>query len=187
MHPPYHSYQGHFTPSFRAIGTHSGNSASTWQDKNSLIGIGGLCYNRRTVCVKDMIVDFLLYQNTYVYLIIATITGALILWSSRRQAKQALSPKQAVQLSNSEHAQFIDIRKQEDFQKAAIAGAKWADPKTLSSEGLGKKPIILVCYTGMSASQVGRRLLKSRQDIYWLQGGMRAWLDEGLPVKATKH
>lgn len=134
--------------------------------------------------------SFLYYQNTIYFIIFAVISGLMLLFTHNRgsSAQGALSAKEAVQLSNTEHAQFIDIRSEEDFKKSSIPQSKHFPKETIIEKinALPKKPLILVCDNGRTAAQTARQLKKNNvENVYWLKSGLNEWLSEGLPVKSA--
>ncbi|WP_071059008.1 rhodanese-like domain-containing protein [Pelistega sp. MC2] len=133
--------------------------------------------------------DFLYYQNTIFYIIFGAIAGFMLLFTAKRGAngQGALSAKEAIQLSNTEKAQFIDIRPEEDFKKSSIPQSKNFPKDSIESKiaDLPKKPLILVCDKGMTAQQTAKLLKKQNvENVYWIKGGLNEWLSEGLPVKS---
>lgn len=133
--------------------------------------------------------DFLYYQNTFLFVAFAALSALILLLTSKRGGGQwALTAKQAVQLSNTEHAQFIDIRSAEEFQQSAIPQSKNFPKDSIESNlnMLPKKPLILICNAGRTAQQVAQRLKKNNiSPIYWLKGGINDWLAEGFPIKGS--
>ncbi|NEN76024.1 rhodanese-like domain-containing protein [Pelistega sp. NLN82] len=135
--------------------------------------------------------DFLFYQNTIYFLIFAVISGGILLATSKRSqaGSGALSAKEAIQLSNTEHAQFIDIRSPEDFKKASIPQSKNFPKESIEDRinALPKKPLILVGEDGRTAQQTAQLLKKKNiEQVFWIQDGLAAWRSEGLPLKSSK-
>lgn len=100
----------------------------------------------------------------------------------------AISARQAVQLNNSESAQFIDIRTSEEFAKGSIAQAKNFPKDEIESKiaALPKKPLILVCASGRTAQQTANLLKKHKvENVYWIKGGINEWIGDGLPIKSS--
>lgn len=135
--------------------------------------------------------EFLYYQNTIYFLIFAIVSGVMLLLPALRKGgmgQGAISAREAVQLNNSQAAQFIDIRPAEDFAKGSIAQAKSFPKDQIESKiaSLPKKPLILVCASGRTAQQTANLLKKHKiENVYWLKGGINEWISEGLPIKST--
>jgi len=134
-------------------------------------------------------VDFLLSQNNFIILIIAIVSGAMLLFPSltRGRGGQALSPTEAVQLINRNNARLIDIRSPERFAAQHITQARNipADQLIPQTERWAKDtPLILVCDTGRSTTGPATQLRKQGfSSVYTLTGGLNAWVQAGLPTK----
>lgn len=135
--------------------------------------------------------EFLYYQNTIYFLAFAIISGIMLLLPALRKGgmgQGAISAREAVQLNNSQSAQFIDIRPYEEFAKGSVAQAKSFPKDEIENKisTLPKKPLILICSSGRTAQQVAQKLKKHNiEQVYWLKGGINDWIGEGLPVKAA--
>lgn len=101
---------------------------------------------------------------------------------------QFVSPRELTLLVNKQDAQLLDIRGAEDFKKGAIAGARnlplaQLQDKLPTLEMDKSKPIIVVCFAGMSAQGAARQLLAAGfSQVSVLTGGMQKWVDDKLPV-----
>jgi len=137
-------------------------------------------------------VDFLLSQNNLIILIIAIVSGAMLLFPSltRGRSGQAVSPSEAVQLINRSNARLIDIRTPERFKSQHITQSRNIPAANISqqTERWAKDtPIILVCDTGRSTTAPAAELRKlGFTEVYSLQGGLAAWSQAGLPTKQDK-
>ncbi|MEE4114092.1 MAG: HDIG domain-containing metalloprotein [Desulfobacteraceae bacterium] len=86
---------------------------------------------------------------------------------------------------------LLDVRRRADYvaNPQTIAGARWCDPenidgwvKDLPSDRL----IVLYCVKGGSVSQSAvDRLRNDGLDAVWVEGGLKAWVDNGQPVQAV--
>lgn len=133
--------------------------------------------------------DFLLYNNNYLFLIAAVVSGILLVIGSRKSGQSTLSAQEAVRFSNTDHAQFIDIREPEAYQAGHIAQSKNFPKSNLEAKGssLPKKPLILVCDTGRTALEAAAILKKLNiENVYTLKDGLTGWKNEGLPIKSKK-
>lgn len=100
-----------------------------------------------------------------------------------------VNPQQLTLLVNREDAGIVDIRGQADFNKGHIAGAlnltaeQVEGGKNPKLEKFKKRPIIIVCAAGMSASKVANQLAQAEfENVNILEGGMNAWVNANLPV-----
>lgn len=121
---------------------------------------------------------------------VAFISGAMLVWPLVRgkASGPTLSTLQATQLINSRNPQVVDLRNTEEFAKGSLPNARNI-PAAKVAERVGElkkdKPVLLVCATGTSAGRTAA-LLRSQgyADVYVLGGGLAAWREAGLPVRA---
>lgn len=135
--------------------------------------------------------DFLL--DNWLLLLVALLAGGALLWdivSERLAGVPRLTPAQAVQLINRENAAVVDLRSTEVFARGHVAGAVNLPPTQLGDARarLGKamgRPLVLVCDTGTAAVTAVRALRAAGcERCHLLAGGMTAWREAGLPVRA---
>lgn len=100
-----------------------------------------------------------------------------------------LNTHEATLKINKEDAVLLDIRKQEEFKKGHIVGARQIKSSELESNDFSKlekhksQPIIVVCAMGMSSKKTASALLKAGfTEASVLQGGMSAWTSANLPT-----
>ena len=100
-----------------------------------------------------------------------------------------LNTHEATLKINKEDAVLLEIRKQEEFKKGHIVGARQIKSSELESNDFSKlekhksQPIIVVCAMGMSAKKTASALLKAGfTEASVLQGGMSAWTSANLPT-----
>lgn len=100
-----------------------------------------------------------------------------------------LNTHEATLKINKEDAVLLDIRKQEEFKKGHIVGARQIKPSELDTNDFSKlekhksQPIIVVCAMGISAKKTASALLKAGfTEASVLQGGMSAWTSANLPT-----
>lgn len=133
--------------------------------------------------------DFLLSQNNLILLVIAILSGAMLLFPSlsRGRGAQLVNPTQAVQLINRENARLIDIRSAERFKEQHITQSRNIPAANISQQTANwakDTPIILVCDTGRSTTAPAAQLRKAGfTAVYSLEGGLNAWNQAGLPTK----
>lgn len=132
--------------------------------------------------------DFFLDQNNIIVVIIAAVSGAmLILQTVRKGGKGAsINVQDAIQLANREHGIFIDIRSPEKFKTGSIAQARNIPSADLESKAASlpkNKPLILVCDTGQQTGAAAGILRKlGFEHVVSINGGLRSWTQEGLPL-----
>lgn len=99
-----------------------------------------------------------------------------------------LSPTQATLLINREECFILDIRDFFSYEKGHLSCAINVPMVDLSKghgslEAHKERPILLICAQGNQALQAAKILHKQGfLRLNLLKGGMRAWLQDGLPV-----
>ncbi len=136
--------------------------------------------------------DFLLSENNLYIVIIALVSGVMLLWPAIMKGTRAsaVGVSQAVQLANQNNGVFIDVRSHEKFKGGSIPQAKnipAADIEAKMSTLPKDKPIIIVCEHGRESATVAGKLRKNGfSEAVALEGGLRKWIDAGMPVSG-KH
>lgn len=122
---------------------------------------------------------------------IAFASGAMLVWPlvRARAAGPALTTLQATQLINAKNAQVIDVRSAEDFAKGSLPGARnmpAASVKDRAGELKKDRPVIVVCNSGTTAGPAAAQLRAAGiAEVFVLAGGLAAWREAGLPVRAA--
>ena len=133
--------------------------------------------------------DFLLSQNNLWILLIALVSGGLLLWPNLAKSRSTgrIAVAEAIRQVNQEHGQFVDVRPADQFKAGAIPQARNIPLDTLDAHlnSLPKdKPIVLVDAHGRDAAKAVAQLRKQGFDrVSCLEGGLNAWTEGGLPLK----
>jgi len=115
----------------------------------------------------------------------------LLIISYSKTSSNMVGVQQATLLINRENAVVIDIRSNADFKKGHILGSTNIPTAKIAEgvKGLPKdksRPIVLVCYSGVTTATVGQKLHKVGYDnLHRLQGGINAWSGENLPLEKS--
>jgi rhodanese-related sulfurtransferase len=122
---------------------------------------------------------------------VAFVSGGMLLWPllRARAGGPALTTLQATQMINSKHAQLVDIRDAADFTRGSLPNAKNIPLGELAGRGAKElkkdRPVIVVCNAGNIAGRAAAQLRAAGlAEVYVLAGGIRAWREAGLPIKA---
>ena len=119
---------------------------------------------------------------------LALISGGALLMPGliRRGAKA--SPLKATQLINQGKALILDVREPAEFAAGHLPDSRNIDllelPKKFDELGKFKtKPVIVICKSGIRSSKAASLLGGAGfTEVFSLDGGMDAWLAQGLPV-----
>ena len=132
---------------------------------------------------------FLIFISEQWVLVFALLLSLnLLLFTESRKAGPALSPQQAINLTNREGGVFLDVREAKEYKRAHIPEAINIPSANLPGrlgeiENYRDKPVIVVCRMGTSASAAVKQL---RADgfcqAHRMAGGMMNWDEQRLPV-----
>lgn len=131
-------------------------------------------------------VNFLI-DNVWLILV-AIISGGVLLWPALQGRGANVSVLRATQLINQSNALVLDVREPSAFAAGHLRDAKNVPFKEMSNRlgDLAKhksKPVIAVCQTGAQSAKAASQLRKAGfEQAYSLEGGMNAWLAQGMPI-----
>jgi rhodanese-related sulfurtransferase len=97
-----------------------------------------------------------------------------------------LAPSTAWAMLQDGRAQMIDLRGGDEPDRPRIAGARSIALDELASEleTLDReRPVVFLSGTGQKAAEAMEVLRSAGMGACAVEGGMRAWLDAGLPVE----
>lgn len=122
---------------------------------------------------------------------LALVSGAMLLWPMLRRGTSGVadvSPNDAVLLINRENATVLDVRNADEFAGGHITDSLNIPLADLESR-LGElakykdKPLLVNCQSGMhSTNACGVLKQGGFTRIYYLNGGVNAWVQAKLPV-----
>ena len=131
-------------------------------------------------------------QDNLLLILVAFVSGAMLLWPYARRAGggPSVSAAQATQLINREDALVLDVRDPGEYGTGHILGAKNVPMSrigTAGSEIAAKrkdKPVIVYCDNGNRAVKAAAALRSQGfARVVSLAGGLGAWQQAGLPVE----
>ncbi|WP_226953905.1 rhodanese-like domain-containing protein [Mesopusillimonas faecipullorum] len=130
--------------------------------------------------------DFILSQNNLYIVLIALVSGAMLLWPTLRRGKGGpVSVSDAVQTVNRNQGVFVDVRPPDQFKTGTIAQARNVPVADLGAKAgsLPKnKPLIVFCEQGRESIKAAALLRKQGLDAVSLEGGLKAWTQAGMPL-----
>jgi rhodanese-related sulfurtransferase len=128
-----------------------------------------------------------LAQEWILALALLVVAGLLVLHEARK-AGPSVSPQQAINLINSEHGVFVDLRDNADYRQGHIIDTLHIPLAKLEERmaELAKykdKPVVLVCKMGQQSSTASKQLKAAGfSQVYKMTGGMMEWSNLQLPV-----
>lgn len=130
--------------------------------------------------------DFILSQNNLYIVLIALISGAMLLWPTLRRGKGGpISVSDAVQIVNRSQGVFVDVRPADQYKAGTIAQARnlpAADIDAKANTLPKNKPLVVFCDQGRESAKAAALLRKQGLDAVSLEGGLKAWTQAGLPL-----
>jgi len=128
-------------------------------------------------------------QQNLMWVALAAISGGMLLWQTfKGGGGKNVSVAQATLLINRQDALVVDVRETAEWSAGHIPAARHFPLSQFAKhlveiEKFKDKPVVLVCASGNRSSAAARMLEKAGfAQVFNLAGGMRAWLDAGLPV-----
>ena len=101
---------------------------------------------------------------------------------------KALTPAGLTQLINRDNALLVDVSSIAEFEKGHIPGAKHVamsqfDPESKELAKVRDLPVAIVCKNGQTSAQAAQRLKKAGfSKVFWLEGGIGAWIEAQMPL-----
>ncbi len=132
-----------------------------------------------------------IFIDNALLILVAFVSGGMLLWPllRSRAGGPALTTLQATQLINGKHAQVVDVRDAAEFARGSMPNARNIPLGELGSRA-GKelkkdRPVIVLCNAGNIAGRAAAQLRAAGiAEVYVLAGGLNAWREAGLPIKA---
>ena len=119
---------------------------------------------------------------------VALISGGALLLPVLQRRGEKVSLLQATQLINQGKTLIVDVRDPDEFAAGHIRDSKNIPLNELPQrigelDKFKSKNVIVVCQSGVRSSKATAQLKKSGfNEVFSLNGGLAAWLAQGLPV-----
>ena len=129
-------------------------------------------------------------RHPYLSLALAGLTIALVYNEIARlfRSYKVLQPAGLTALINRENALVVDLSSISEFEKGHIPGSRNVvqsqfDPENKTIANAKSLPVVAVCRTGQASAAAAKRLKQAGfEHVYWLDGGIQAWQQAGLPL-----
>ena len=129
--------------------------------------------------------------NNWYLILLALVSGAMLLVPMLQGGGAGLSAAMAVQLINREKAVVIDVCGAAEYAAGHVVGAKNVPLNELETRlpsvvKIKALPLVIVCASGGRAQQaanVAQKLGYTNAQV--LSGGLKAWAAAGMPVEKT--
>jgi rhodanese-related sulfurtransferase len=96
-----------------------------------------------------------------------------------------IPPGRAAGMIEDGEVELIDVRRTFEWEAGRIEGARWIEVNELSGQAESiprERPVIFYCRSGSRSALAAAAFRQAGWDAYNLAGGLRAWVDHGLPL-----
>ena len=96
-----------------------------------------------------------------------------------------LSPARAAELIDRGGVEVVDVRRDYEWDAGHLASARHIEVNELTSSAddiSRERPVIFVCRGGSRSAMAAEAFRQAGWDAYHVEGGMRAWVEAGLPL-----
>jgi len=97
-----------------------------------------------------------------------------------------LAPRRAAELIESGEVELIDVRHAYEWDAGRIEGARHIEVNDLTREAetiARDRPVVFYCRSGSRSALAAAAFRQAGWDAYNLAGGLRAWVEGGLPLE----
>jgi rhodanese-related sulfurtransferase len=96
-----------------------------------------------------------------------------------------ISPERAASLIEAGNAELIDVRQPYEWEAGRVAGARHIEVNELTAQAESiprDRAVIFYCRSGSRSALAAAAFRQAGWDAYNLAGGLRAWVEQGLPL-----
>ena len=131
-------------------------------------------------------------EANWMLVLVFVVSGAMLLWPLIQRplsTTREVGALQATQLINRQDALMLDLRELKEYEGGRVPNALHIPQSQLADriQELGKftaRPLVAYGDRGMVGRGTTTALTKlGFKQVYLLKGGVRAWVDAGLPLQ----
>jgi rhodanese-related sulfurtransferase len=131
-------------------------------------------------------------EDNWPLVLILIASGAMLVWPLFRgsfSSVREVGALEATALINRRNAVLLDVRETQEYDGGRIPNAVHLPGSQLASRAqelkkLTGRPVIAYCERGLRSRGAAGALAKvGFAEVYTLRGGLRAWIDAGLPTE----
>lgn len=131
-------------------------------------------------------------EDNWALVLVLIVSGAMLVWPfvrGRFSSVREVGAFEATTLVNRRNAVLLDVRETQEYDATRIPNAVHLPGSQLASRGqelkkLTARPVIAYCERGLRSRGAAGALSKAGfAEVYTLRGGLRAWIDAGLPTE----
>ena len=97
-----------------------------------------------------------------------------------------MSPQQADELVRQGGAQLVDVREPYEHEAGRIAGSRHIELEQLPGEAASldrEQPLLFYCRSGSRSALAAQAFAAAGFEAPNLDGGLKAWVEAGLPIE----
>ena len=131
-------------------------------------------------------------EDNWPLVLVLIVSGGMLVWPlfrGRFSLVREVGAFEATTLINRRNAVLIDVRETQEYEGGRIPNAVHLPGSQLASRAnelkkLTARPVIAYCERGLRSRSAAGALSKvGFAEVYTLRGGLRAWIDAGLPTE----
>jgi rhodanese-related sulfurtransferase len=99
-----------------------------------------------------------------------------------------LSPERVAEMIEGGEAEVVDVRRDYEWEAGHLSGARHVEVNELtarSEEIPRERPVVFVCRGCNRSGMAAEAFRQAGWDAYHVVGGLRAWVEAGLPFDGT--
>jgi rhodanese-related sulfurtransferase len=133
-------------------------------------------------------------QKNWILVVTLLSSGGMLLWplvTRRLHGARGINTLEVTQLINTRNPLLLDVREPREFGGGSLPNAIHVPLSQLASRS-GEftrhvsRPVVAFCDRGVRSRSAAGPLAKlGFKDIFYLNGGLSAWRDAGLPLQKT--
>jgi rhodanese-related sulfurtransferase len=105
---------------------------------------------------------------------------------SEEAASIHLSPARAAELIGSGEAAVVDVRRDWEWDAGHLSSSAHVEVNDLTANAdriPRDRPVVFVCRSGNRSGMAAEAFRQAGWDAYHVEGGLRAWVEAGLPLE----
>ena len=106
--------------------------------------------------------------------------------NTSQETELSLAPQRVADLLESDKIQVVDVRERSEWDAGHVPGARQVpiDQVPAEADSIDKRqPVVFQCRGGSRSEMVAAAFRESGWDAYNMEGGLRAWGEQRLPLE----
>lgn len=106
--------------------------------------------------------------------------------NATQETETSLAPQQVAERLERGEIQVVDVRERSEWDAGHVPGARHVPIEEVptQAESIGRQlPVVFQCRGGSRSEMVAAAFRESGSEAYNMEGGLRAWGEQGLPLE----